>query len=241
MNLFIKIFFTFVIFFVAYVFPQDCEVHLKIISDIENVHIFIDDSLAGTGKNVSVIVSKGKHKIIALENSDRWDAKTYIDSLNITNCNDTTLQYFFRDEVLLNTVPQDAYVFSNDSLIGYTPLLIPTELKDIRLEKNGFESKKISYSDFGINKPVKLNYTGEYDDGNFFDKTLFRILIGTMIALGAATAYFKLDADDKFAEYKITGDPALLEQTNNLDTVSAITFVALQLNFGAIVYFFLVD
>ena len=241
MNLFIKIFFTFVIFIVADIFPQDCEVHLTIISDIENVNIFIDDSLAGTGKNINVIVSKGKHKIVVLENSDRWDAKTFIDSLNITDCNDTTLQYNFSDKVLLNTEPQDAYVFSNDSLIGYTPLLIPMELNDIRLKKNGFESKKISYSDFENNNSIKLNYTGEYDDGNFFDKTLFKILIGTMVALGATTAYFKLEADDKFAEYKITGDPALLDQTNRLDTVSAFSFVALQLNFGAIIYFFLVD
>jgi len=241
MILFINILFALVIIIVADVFPQDCEVHLTIISDIENVNIFIDDSLAGAGNNINAILSKGRHKIIALENSDRWDSKTFIDSLHVTDCDDITLQYNFSDKVLLNTEPQDVYVFSNDSLIGYTPLLIPMELNDIRLEKKGFESKIISYSDFGMNKPVKLNYTGEYDDGNFFDKTLFKILIGTMVALGVTTAYLKLEADDKFAEYKITGDPALLEQTNKLDTLSAVTFVALQINFGAIIYLFLVD
>ena len=241
MILFIKILFALVIFYAASMLPQDCEVHLTIISDIENVNIFIDDSLAGTGKNVSAILSKGRHKIVVLENSDRWDSKTFIDSLNITDCSDTTLQYNFSEKVLLNTEPQDVYVFNNDSLIGYTPLLIPMELNNIRLEKNGYESKKISYSDFGVNEPIKLNFTGEYDDGNFFDKTLFKILIGTMVALGATTAYLKLEADDKFAEYKITGDPALLEQTNKLDTLSAITFVALQINFGTIIYLFLVD
>ncbi len=241
MILFIKILIALVIIIVVDVFPQDCEAHLTIISDIENVNIFIDDSLAGTGKNINVILSKGRHKIVALENSDRWDAKSFIDSLNVIDCNNITLQYNFNKKVLLNTEPQDVYVFSNDSLIGHTPLLIPMELNNIRLEKNGFESKIINYSDFGINDPVKLNFTGEYDDGNFFDKTLFKILIGTMVALGVTTAYLKLEADDKFAEYKITGDPALLEQTNKLDTLSAVTFVALQLNFGAIIYLFLVD
>ncbi len=221
--------------------PQDCEVQLTIISDIENVNLFIDDSLAGSGKNINVTLSKGRHKIVALENSDRWDAKSFIDSLDITDCNDITIQFNFNKKVLLNTEPQDVYVFSNDSLIGHTPLLIPMELNNIRLEKKGFESKIINYSDFGISDPVKLNFTGEYDDGNFFDKTLFKILIGTMVALGVTTAYFKLEADNKFAEYKITGDPALLEQTNRLDTISAVTFVALQINFGAIIYLFLVD
>ncbi len=241
MILFIKILFAIVISIAVNVLPQDCEAHLTIISDIENVNIFIDDSLSGTGKNINVVLSKGRHKIVALENSDRWDAKSFIDSLNITDCNDITLQYDFNIKVLLNTEPQDVYVFSNDSLIGHTPLLIPMELNNIRLEKNGFESKIINYSDFGINKPVKLNYVGEYDDGNFFDKTLFKILIGTMVALGVTTAHLKLEADDKFAEYKVTGDPALLDQTNRLDTFSAVTFVALQLNFGAIIYLFLVD
>jgi hypothetical protein len=241
MSLFIKILIAIVILIVVNVFPQDCEVNLKIISDIENVKIFVDDSIAGTGKNINTFLSKGLHKIVAIENSDRWDSKTFIDSLDIIDCNDVTLEYSFSDKVLLNSEPQDAYVFNNDSLIGYTPLLIPMELNNIRLEKNGYESKKINYSDFGINNPIKLNYTGEYDDGNFFDKTLFKILIGTMVALGATTAYLKLEADDKFAEYKITGDPALLEQTNRLDTLSAITFVALQINFGTIIYLFLVD
>jgi len=241
MTLFIKILFAIVIIIVAEMIPQDCEVQLTIISDIENVNLFIDDSLAGSGKNINVTLSKGRHKIVALENSDRWDAKSFIDSLDITDCNDITIQFNFNKKVLLNTEPQDVYVFSNDSLIGHTPLLIPMELNNIRLEKKGFESKIINYSDFGISDPVKLNFTGEYDDGNFFDKTLFKILIGTMVALGVTTAYFKLEADDKFAEYKITGDPALLEQTNRLDTISAVTFVALQINFGAIIYLFLVD
>ena len=241
MSLFIKIFFALVIFIAVDMFPQDCEVHLTIINDIENVNIFIDDSLAGTGKNINVILSRGQHKIVALENSDRWDAKKFIDSLNITDCNDITLKYNFKKKVLLNTEPQDVYVFSSDSLIGYTPLLIPMKLNNIRLEKNGFESKIISYSDIGINQPVKLNYVGENDYGNFFDKILFKILVGTMIALGATTAYLKLKADDRFTEYNVTGDPALLDQTNRLDTLSAVTFVALQINFGAIIYFFLVD
>ena len=241
MSFFIKILFALLIVIAVDMFPKDCEVHLAIINDIENVNIFIDDSLAGTGKNINVILSRGQHKIVALENSDRWDAKKFIDSLNITDCNDITLKYNFKKKVLLNTEPQDVYVFSSDSLIGYTPLLIPMELNNIRLEKNGFESKIISYSDFGINQPVKLNYVGESDYGNFFDKILFKILVGTMIALGATTAYLKLEADDKFAEYKVTGDPALLDQTNRLDTFSAVTFVALQLNFGAIIYLFLVD
>ena len=62
-----------------------------------------------------------------------------------------------------------------------------------------------------------------------------------MVALGATTAFFKLKADNRYDEYRQSGDPSLLDQTNRLDLVSGITFVALQINFGLIIYFFLVD
>ena len=51
----------------------------------------------------------------------------------------------------------------------------------------------------------------------------------------------KLEADKKFDDYLITGEQTLLDQTDRLDVISGISFVALQINFGLIVYFFLVD
>ena len=223
------------------IFAQDCKAHLTIKSDIENIIVFVDDTLAGSGNTVDIELDLGFHIIVAAENSDRWDAITFIDTLNVKDCKDLFLKYKFSSDVLLNSDPQDVHVFSNDSLIGYTPLMIPMGLNNIRLEKPGYETTMVDYSDFDRNQPVHLNFTGEIDDGNFFDKTLFKVLVGSMLALGAATAYFKLEADNKFDEYLITGDDELLAQTDRLDTISAVTFVALQINFGLIIYFFLVD
>ena len=45
----------------------------------------------------------------------------------------------------------------------------------------------------------------------------------------------------KFDEYQIVGDPALLDQTDKYDLISGITFTALQINFGLIIYLFLTD
>ena len=79
MILFIKILFAIVISIAVNVLPQDCEAQLTIISYIENVNIFIDDSLAGTGKNINVVLSKGRHKIVDREKRERWDDKKFID------------------------------------------------------------------------------------------------------------------------------------------------------------------
>ena len=243
MNSFIKIssivVFTFALSKALY--SQECEAHLTINSDIDNVNIFIDDSLFGSGKNVIAELSEGLHRIKVAEDNYRWDAKVFVDTLNLKDCRDTSLSYNFLSGKVLNSEPGNAAVFSNDSLLGYTPLRIPLGLQSIVLKKNGYESKQIGYSDLNPLKPVELNFTGKYEDGTFFNKTLFKILLGSMIALGATTAYFKLQADNYFDDYQFTGDQALLDKTHRYDLISGVTFVALQLNFGLIVYYFLVD
>ena len=243
MNSFIKIIVIAVLTFInsIEIYSQECKVELNIKSDIENVNVFVDDSLYGSGKNVIAEVSRGIHKIKAEENNYRWDAKTYFDTLFLQTCNDTTLNFVFLNDVLLKSDPENAAVFSSDSLLGYTPLHIPLSLHSISLHKNGYESKTIKYSDIDLLNPVKMNFTGEYEDGTFFNKTLFKILIGSMLALGATTAYFKLEADKYFDDYQINGDHSLLDKTHKYDLVSGVSFVALQINFGLIIYYFLVD
>lgn len=241
MNLFIKILIFLNLVIISDLIAQDCKTHVVINCDIVNVNIYVDDILQANNGQTEIDLSKGIHKIVASENSDRWDAKTFIDSLRIVNCDTINLTYNFKQEVLLNSNPQDAYVFSNDSLLGYTPLLIPAGLSNLKLEKKGFESIFVKYKDFENEKPIKLNYSGEAEDGQFFDKPLFKILAGGMVLLGATTAYFKLKADNNFDEYKKTHDKDLLDQTDKFDTISGITFAAFQINFGALIYFFLVD
>ena len=46
-------------------------------------------------------------------------------------------------------------------------------------------------------------------------------MLGTAIALGATTAYYKLEADDLYEEYKITGDPGLVDNIEHYDDQSA--------------------
>ena len=139
----------------------------------------------------------------------------------------------------MDTDPQDVYVFSNDSLIGYTPLYLKPGFKSLVLEKPDYLSKEITFDEISLNEKIKLDFIGEENNGSFYESTIFKVLVGTAIALGAATAYFKLEADNRFEEYKITGDPELLNQTDRLDIISGVSFVALQINFGLIIYLFL--
>lgn len=242
MNLWIRIIFCIqILVSLPGAFAQDCNASLKIYSDIDNVNIFINDSLAGGSKNFATEIEPGNYVVKALENSAKWDSKAFIDTINVKDCSEISLTYFFRNEVLLDTDPRNAVVFREDSLIGFTPLLVNPQFDMLLLQKTDYLSREIFPSDLNPGNKIKLEFIGKEKSESFYGSTLFKILAGTALALGAATAYFKIEADNKFDEYKITGDPELLEQTDRLDIISAVTFVALQIDFGLIIYFFLSD
>lgn len=243
MNLLNKIFLSALLFmlFTAVLSAQNCSAELIIDSDIEAVEIFVNDSSVGIGKHLEIKLEKGDYTITANENSDRWDARSFTDTLHITSCDTIILNYNFRSKVLLDTDPQNVYVFENDSLIGFTPLLIPTNLEKLNLQKPNYLEKEIFHDEIYSLQKIKLDFIGKNNEESFFEGTLFKVLVGSAVLLGASTAYIKLEADKKFDEYLITGDQALLDKTNQFDVISGVTFVAMQINFGLIIYLFLTD
>ncbi len=242
MNLLNKICFTFLLFlFTAEFYAQDCLAELIIESDIEGVGIFINNISVGVGSPFSIKLENGDYVVTVNENSDRWDSRSFTDTLHITDCNEIKLNYNFRSEVLLDTEPQNVYVFNKDSLIGFTPLFIPADLEKVYLQKPGYLAKEVLPDEIYSLQKIKLDYIGEETKESFFEGTLFKVLVGSAVLLGASTAYIKLEADKKFEEYLITGDKKLLDQTNRLDVISGVTFVAMQINFGFIMYLFLTD
>ncbi|MDR3610666.1 MAG: hypothetical protein P4L27_08895 [Ignavibacteriaceae bacterium] len=142
-------------------------------------------------------------------------------------------------EIYLNTDPADAYVMKNDSLIGHTPLFIPLSLNKIFLQKPGYAEESINLGDYdGI--PVKLKFTGRKTYQSFYESSAFKIFIGSIVALGAVTAYFKIKADNRFDDYQNNGNHDLLNETRRYDLISGISFAALQVNFGFLIYYLLI-
>jgi len=243
MNLLNKIILSFCILslFTTEFIAQDCLAEVIIEADIGGVEIFINNNSAGVGSPFRIRLETGDYVLTVNENSDRWDAGSFTDTLHITNCDEIKLNYYFRSEVLLDTEPQNVSVFNKDSLIGFTPLFIPIDLEKIYLRKPGYLGKELFPDEIYSSQRIKLDYVGEEKKESFFEGTLFKILVGSAVLLGASTAYIKLEADKKFDEYLITGDQKLLDQTNRLDVISGVTFVATQINFGFILYLFLTD
>lgn len=145
------------------------------------------------------------------------------------------------EEALLNSNPQDAYVFYNDSLIGNTPLFVHSNFRNLTLRKSGYDDLNISYNDITQAKIFSMIFNGKDREVSFFGKDMFKILVAGIVVLGGTTAYFKLKADNKFDEYQFSGDGALLSETRKFDLISGITFGALQVNFAMLLYYFLIE
>lgn len=174
----------------------------------------------------------------------QWSYAQGIDSLDYANAS-LRLPLDHRvtptTKILLNSNPQDAYVFFNDSLIGYTPIFLSSKNQNITLKKNGYNNINISFDEIGTGKIFQLEYNGQQKEKTFFEKDIFKILTAGIVVLGGATAYFKLKADNKFEDYEFSGDPKSLDETRKYDLISGITFTALQINFGLLLYYFLIE
>jgi len=127
-------------------------------------------------------------------------------------------------------------------------IVIPTDLSN-KINSNGaftnnilkYHSKSILLLDKKNTGTINFNFTNENEDENFYNKPLFKILLGSFVALGATAAYFKIKADKRFDEYKRTNNNSLLDETNRLDTLGGAAFVLMQINLGVLIYFFLSD
>ena len=86
-----------------------------------------------------------------------------------------------------------------------------------------------------------MKFNDESREESFFEKDIFKVLTAGIVVLGGATAYFKIKADNKFEEFEFSGNGKLLDETRKYDLISGITFTALQINFGLLLYYFLIE
>lgn len=234
MKLYINI--VFVLCFTAISLAQECKSKIIIQSDSISVNVFINDSLMTDIKNNEIELANGVYKIKLVGDNNLWDTRVMLDSITLKNCETKKIVYDIGDKIYLDSNPQDANVFYGDSLIGHTPVFINYSFDKIILKKSGYADYQIVEPSKSKNIKVNLDFIEVQKSESFFNSAAFKILAGTALALGAVTAYYKLKADNKFDEYKINHKQELLDQTNRYDLVSGITFTALQINLGFLIY-----
>jgi hypothetical protein len=222
-------------------YAQDGNANLTIQTNADSSGLFIDDNFIGVGNKFQIESKSGIHLIQIVQDLRIWNSEIIKDTINIKNSDELVLDYNFKSQKLINSIPQNARVYENDSLVGFTPILLGTTFNELKLEKLNYSSVIVTTEEISVGKIPELKFTGEQPKKQFYGSTMFYTLLGTAIALGGTTAYYKLKADDLYEEYKITGDPGLPDNIEHYDDQSAWTLIATELCIGAIIYFFLTD
>lgn len=162
------------------------------------------------------------------------------------------------DYNFIDSYPQNAVIQINDMFIGNTPLFFEwkdsTFPKTLKITMNGFlEQTEIINNIQLLNKKYNLTSTGKHSILNTVKEnkqTYFKeprkvvpLVISSIITAGSGIAafYFKSLASDNRKDYEDFGEQSSIDKKNKYDLLGGVSLVALQLGFGALIYFLFID
>lgn len=210
--------------------------------------LFVDGDSLGTTP-LTVELPPGKHHVrLVPPDVGSWLTDPIVDSVEIAAEDSATLRFAFTQRMLILSTPSGAEVRSGDSLLGTTPLVLNTMPLSLILKKEGYEEQPVNTEAArrGIIsaqlKKVWQTGNGEpvfSDDDDSGSSLRLYISGATTIIAGAASAYFKVKADNRYAEYLRNGNPGQLSEVNRLDAAAGVALVATQISLGLFTYFIL--
>jgi hypothetical protein len=174
------------------------------------------------------------------------------------NSDSLTIDYNY-----VNSIPQNAKVYLNDSLAGETPFRFPSQAFDslkgmiITIKLDGYidYSFNVTKADLPLDKTINLvpvnklsvkeNKQVEVNNNDYFKspRKVVPIVVSSVITAGSGVLsyYFKKLANDRYDEYLATGDRKKFDQTKKYDLYSGLFLAAFQIGFAALIYFLLID
>ncbi len=217
------------------------------ISASDPARVFIDGDSVGTTPMV-FSASPGRHilRIVGETDVQSWASEPVVDTIEIQPNLPQSLNYIFRRKIFLNSNPNGAEVFTQDSLLGTTPLIIRSDRTSFTFRKEGYEDATVTMNEpKNVQVSLKRVWQSRTDSSIFLESeekgSSLRLYItgATTILAGAASAYFKVKADNSYTSYLQTGNQSRLSETNRYDTAAIVTIAATQLSLGLFTYFVL--
>jgi hypothetical protein len=163
----------------------------------------------------------------------------------------------------INSIPQNASVYMNDSLAGETPFRFINYAFDsswgliitIKLEGYIDYSFNVTKEDLPLNKTIELipvnklslkkNKLVRENNNDFFKspRKIVPIAVTSVITAGSGVLsyYYKKLANERYDEYLATGDQKKFDQTKKYDLYSGLFLAAFQIGLAAFIYFLLID
>ncbi len=224
---------------------------VEIRSPVPGIEVFADGEYVGTAPFTAFSRDGGEHVLMYVPpDSDRWPSSAVVETLTFRRGERLVRTLEFPSTLHLTSEPYGATVRRDGIELGMTPLDIRfTSTRNmITLEKPGFETQAVPLSGGehwvhlllhpreGVPAdPQTLYLAGEQS------KNSFPIIIttGATVITGAAAAILKIKADNRYDDYRRTGDSGALNDVRRLDVASGISLAASELCLAGLAYFLL--
>ncbi|MBK9225944.1 MAG: PEGA domain-containing protein [Ignavibacteria bacterium] len=233
-------------------------ISLSVHTNVEQAEVFLDSASIGVAPVDNYKVKKGMYdvKLLNPKRLGDWQNENLIVTVNLNK--DTIVYAGFPYYYEFNSIPFDAGVIRNDTLLGKTPLRYMSDY----LMKGSVTFRKNNYRDLiydmnsydplsGANVTLKLKDNAKNEPnviknkGTQFKTSRNLTLIAGLAASSIAAGYFAYDyktkANDLYTEYTFTGDKETLDESRQNDTYFAIALVLMQAAIGGLVYFLFFD
>ncbi len=219
--------------------------------------VYVDSLFVGRAPVRVEMLRPGMHTVrVVHPDFANWLTETIRDSVPTAAGGEVLRTYTLGQWYSIVSVPSDAQVFSGDSIIGTTPLVlsplsIPTD-STLTLRKKGYApvSTSLALASRGV-LLIPLSPSGEpsgENDWRLSSSVAARtstlplwISGGSAVLFGGFSAYYKLEADRHQSSYISTGNPYHLVERDRLDGLSALYFVAAQVGLGVFIWYLLSD
>jgi hypothetical protein len=254
-----------ILFFVTAEYAKNKAKHSTVsIASVDPIAwVKIDDSLFTNWSRINIPAG---HHWIYVKSADavHFQTKDFSKSVELNSGDDVRIAVNFEKVSEVNSYPMNATVTAGNNRLGLTPVYL--SLSDFRgtdliLSKKNYEDLYLTITDSIITQGFasvslipriknSLNNENQFVNGQWHEQSTHRfklpLIINTIlsIASGAAAAYFKHKADDRFEQAKLArriGDIALqdnlVNQTHKYDRESNIGFVVMQINMASLLYF----
>lgn len=172
----------------------------------------------------------------SLRNNSRWEPPVFHSSLLPDSLNSADKNVI----ITISTTPDDAELLADSVYFGRTPAKIPY-ISKLTLRKKGFAEREIYPAETDQMQNFELVRLAPPNKESFFQTNTFTLVSAAIIVLGGTAAYLKIQADGQFEEYQRTGNDTYLSKTRQYDLYSGLAFGVMQINFGYLVYKFLVN
>ena len=222
--------------------------YISVVSSPERVRIYIDSLFSGFAPRESIKVTAGRHilRFVHPDNSD-WSLRTVTKPVSVNPYEHITVQVKFPGSCHITTNPFGADLNVGDSLYGRTPFILPVagESIIISLSKERYNpiAETVDRNLPRIHFDLQRSGLAEKDAESAYLQSVARgpeiplyISAGTTVLAGAAAAYFKIKADNRYSEYQKRGDPGALDRVRRLDRAAGVSLIISEMSFFLLSY-----